>query len=410
MDLFRRSDGRTAPLLLSSSILSGVLAAVGCASPGPPRAPSLRLPQPVRNLTVARIGNTVELHFTAPSNSTDKLPLRAPTIPGQLCRQLDHQPCIPVPASKTSVATAGPKDTKNLVTWTDTLPPDLAQGSPHLLAYRVEFFSPTGRSAGPSDPAFTATGTPPAPVEDLHAQGSRLGIVLQWNPSPLTGNLQPGDLLLKREDLAPPPPKAPKPSTTPTPTPTKPSKHTSASTSSIVWLETPAPTGPTPPGSTLDTTALPGTPYRYSAQRRETLHLGAHAIELRSALSAPIAITLHQIYPPPAPTGLTAAGFFPTTPTGASSDFAVDLIWQPINDTNLIAGLAGYNLYREPLDAANQPTAPPTQLNTAPILLPSFHDTTANSTTPYRYTVTAIDTQGNQSPAATVQLQPSAPQ
>jgi hypothetical protein len=404
MDLFRRSDGRTASLLFRCVALGAALAAVGCASPGPPRAPSLNLPEPVRDLAVTRIGNTVELRFTAPSRSTDKLPLRGGKIAGQLCRQLEHQPCLPVAASKTTVAAANSNAKHNIVTWTDTLPADLLQGSPRLLAYRVEFFSAAGRSAGTSAPAFTATGPPPAPVEDLHAEGSRLGVVLGWNAS-----AQPGDILLQRIDLAPAHPKQ-----------NKTSKSPSAATPSIVWLGTHGATdSASQPNRTLDTTALPDTPYRYSAQRRVTLQLGDRSIELRSALSAPVTFILREVYPPLAPTGLTAVGFFanaPSAPTGASSAFAVDLIWQPVDDTGLLAGLSGYNVYREPINAIGEPaatgnsTAPPTRLNTAPIPLPSFHDTTANPTVRYRYSVTAIDAKGNESPAVTVLLEPSAAQ
>ena len=404
MDLFRRNDGRIASLLIRYVAFAAVLAAVGCASPGPPRAPSLGLPQPVRDLAVTRIGDTVELRFTAPSRSTDKLPLRGGKVTGQLCRQLERQPCLPVSSSKTTVATAGPGGKHNLVTWTDTLPASLAQGSPRLLGYRVEFFSAASRSAGASAPAFTAAGSPPAPVDGLHAEGSRLGVVLGWNAS-----AQTGDVLLRREDLAPTHPKQ-----------QKPSSSASAAAPSIVWLGTQGPTdSASQPNRTLDTTAAPDTPYRYSAQSRVTVRLGDNSIELRSLFSAPVTFTLREIYPPLAPTGLTAVGFFasaPSAPTGTSPAFAVDLIWQPVDDTGLLAGLAGYNVYREPLNASGEPAAtsnpaaPRTRLNTAPIPVPSFHDTTANPTPRYRYSVTAIDAKGNESPAVTVLLEPSAAQ
>jgi len=393
MDLSHRSDGRTASLLLRYAAFAAILTIFGCASPGPPRAPTLNLPQPVRDLNVTRIGDTVELHFTAPSRTTDKLPLRSATVTGQLCRQLEHQSCLPVATSKTAVATANSNDQNNIVTWTDTLPTDLAQGPPRLLAYRVEFFSPTGRSAGPSAPAFTAAGSTPAPVEDLHAEGSRLGVLLAWAPS-----THPGDVLLRREDLAP----------------SKPKPHNnlpgpaSSSQPPILWLQTHAPNDSAAPQTrTLDTTALPDTPYRYNAQRRMALQLGDHSVELRSALSPPTTFTLREIYPPPAPTGLNAVGFFASEATGTPPAFAVDLIWQPIDETGLFAGLAGYNVYREPLNTTGDTATPRTRLNTAPIPTPAFHDTTANPATRYRYSVTAIDTKGNESRAVTVLLEPS---
>ncbi len=383
MDSYRRSGQRTSSILRYLA-LSAAFTLVGCASPGPPHAPSLHLPQPVRDLTATRIGNTVELHFTAPSNSTDKLPLRAATIPGQLCRQLPHQPCIAVPSSRTSVANSN--GDHNIVTWTDPLPPSLTEGPPQLLAYRVEFFSPANRSAGPSAPAFTATGPAPSPVENLQATGSRLGIILQWNSSPSTG-----EVVLRREDLAPAKPKHP--------------EHPAAQPS-IVWMQTNDSNSTIPQQDrTLDTAALPDTPYRYTAQRRSTLQLASHSIELRSDLSTPIDFTLLKVYPPPAPTGLNAAGYFGETP----QSFAIDLVWQPIVEAGLITPLAGYNLYRETLNArkALGETAQRTRLNTSPIPQPAFHDTTANPATLYRYSVTAVDARGNESPATTALVQPS---
>lgn len=353
--------------------VSAALTIAGCASPGPPRAPSLQLPQPVRNLTVQRIGNTVELHFTTPTNSTDKLRLRGSAVSGKLCRELPHQACLTV-SPRTSVASSASHDPHHLMTWTDTLPPALTGGPTELLTYRVEFFSPANRSAGPSNEAFTSTGQAPSPVENLHAEGSRLGTILQWTPSPTQG-----DVVLRRETLSPIQPKS------------KP----------VVWLQTNDSTSQT--NRTLDTTALPATTYRYTAQRRSTLHLGDHMIELRSELSSPIVFTLSEIYPPPTPTGLTAAGY--STDTSA---FAIDLIWQPVNEAGLITPLAGYNLYRETINAAGEASSPRSQLNTTPIPQPSFHDATANPAATYRYRVTAIDAKGNQSSATILVVPPSA--
>ena len=392
MAMSQGSDRRTTSLLIRFAAFAAILASIGCASPGPPRAPTLSLPEPVRDLAVNHIGNTVELHFTAPARTTDKLPIGGGTVTGQFCRQLDHQPCVTVPSSKATLDTVGPKGTRDNATWTDTLPADLVQGSPRLLAYRVEFFSPAGRSGGLSAPAFTLAGPAPAPVVDLHAEGSRLGVVLSWNAS-----AQAGEVLLRREDLAPADTKANK----------TPGSH-NATASPIVWLRTHDPNDSAPtPNRTLDTSAHPGTPYTYTAQRSLTVQLGGHSIEVRSALAAPLHFTLREIYPPLAPTGLTAVGFFADASTGTSAPFAVDLIWQPTDDTGLLATLAGYNIYRETLSTAGESTTPRTRLNTSPIPMPSFHDTTANPAKRYRYSVSAIDAKGNQSPAVTVLLESS---
>jgi hypothetical protein len=381
MDLYRRSS-QTSASNARYLALSAALILTGCASPGPPHAPSLKLPQPVRDLTATRIGNTVELHFTAPSNSTDKLPLRGPALSGQLCRQLPHQPCLPG-SPRISVTIPNSNDNHNLVTWTDTLPPALTQSPPQLLTYRVEFFNPSNHSAGPSNQAFTASGQAPAPVQNFQAQGSRLGIILQWTPSP-------GEVVLRREVLTPIKPIVSEPPTTKT----KAAPFT-------VWLQTND--SNESQAHTLDTAALPDTPYQYIAQRRTTIHLANHSIELRSDLSTPVNFTLVRIYPPPSPTGLTAAGYFSGTPPA----FAVDLVWQPVNEAGLITPLAGYTIFRETLNSAAQSTVSRVQLNTSPILQPAFHDATASPSATYRYIVTAIDARGNQSAATAVVLQPS---
>ena len=418
--------------------LAAALALAGCASPGPPQAPSLHLPQPVSDLTAQRIGDTVQLHFTAPSQSTDKLALRG-SIPGEFCRQLPQQKCIAVPSSKVSIQAGNSGDkgqsqgvngstpAKTQITWIDKLPPKLASGPVQLLTYRVEFFSPAQRSAGLSNPAYTSTGPAPAPVTGLRAQGTRLGILLRWNPAPpakaafASGSAQ---VVLEREDLSPVKPKArpkaqakPQPPAQPNSQPEAKSKTKSKGKSksksksksnantaaqpapankparpNVVWLQANAAetssgqAGGDNSPQTLDTSVQPDRIYRYTAERRLTLHLpeteGMHkkispaavTVQLRSAPSTPVVFTLLQVFPPPPPTGLTVAAYFNPTPSGTPSSFAVDLIWQPIDATGLMTPLAGYNVYRQRLDAGLHPIAASRQLNTAPLPTPAFHD------------------------------------
>ena len=352
----------------------GALLLAGCASPGPPRPPSLGLPQPVRDLAAARAGDSVELSYTVPWQSTDKLPLRGATVRGVLCREVEHQGC-------TVVAGLAPElhGQHNLATWHDSLPSALASGPPRLLSYRVEFFNDTGRSAGPSDAAITVAGSAPEVVNDFHAEGSRLGVVLRWDAAPAAE----GEVILKREDLTPE-----------SATATQAGKRDKPR---VVWLQSNATAG-----STLDATAQPGTPYRYTAVRQRVAQLGGSNLHYRSAASAPIEFALLTIYPPPVPTGLTAAGF---APDGGS--YAVDLVWQPVDDAGQIAGLAGYNVYREPLDAASRSAGERIRLNAQPVPLPAFHDATAQTMQRYRFSVTAVDNRGNESAAQSFVLEPS---
>ena len=382
MTLLRSSNPSSALLLATCSAL-----AIGCASPGPPRPPSLRLPQPVHDLTVRRSGDAVELSFTVPWQSTDKLPLPHTSVHGVLCRETEHQGCVAVAGLTRSILS--PLGEHNLVTLHDTLTPKLCSGPPRLLSYRIEFFSDTGRSAGKSEAAYTVAGSTPLRVTDLHAEGSRLGVVLSWTPAPA----EEGEVLLRREDIAPSSSIAKKTTAAAMP---KTGKHED---SNIVWLEANA-----SEGRTLDTTAKPSVPYRYTAVRQRIAQLGGHKLPYRSIDSAPVAFTLHQIYPPPAPSGLTATGF--ASANGGS--FAVDLVWQPVDDAGLLAGVAGYNIYRQPLDVESHSSRQASRLNPAPVPLPSFHDATAQPGRRYAYSVTAVDNVGNESAAAIFVVEPPA--
>jgi hypothetical protein len=350
--------------------------AAGCASPGPPRPPSLGLPEPVKDLRVQRSGDVVELSFHAPDRSTDKEPLPVTGVQGIVCREVEGQACITV-AGLTALVAPVPHGTKKLpgpgewMTLHDALPPELTRGRDRFVGYRVEFFNASGRSAGKSVAAYTVAGVAPAQVLGLKVEGSRLGVALRWQP-------QPGEasVLLHREEVSPR--VAAKP------------KSKAEAMAADEWLDTHAVTGGFEGDETLDATAEPDVAYRYMAVRQREVSLGGHTVEVRSSPSTPVTFTLRPVYPPPAPTGISAAGF------ATASGYAVDLIWQPVDDP----GLAGYNVYR--MDAGGARV----KLNAAPVVSPAFHDAGAVAGTAYRYAVTAIDGRGNESPAVMVTVGP----
>jgi hypothetical protein len=355
---------------------------VGCASPGPPKPPSLHLPRPANDLTAQRIGDTVELRLVAPMRSTDGLPLPAAALTVRVCRQLEHAACAPLPALTRSAmpSTATQPDAMTIV---DPLPAPLTTGAPRLLGYRVTLANAAGRDAGPSPLAFTVAGAAPSPVAGLTAEGSRLGAVLRWQPAPPDA-APPSQVILTREDT----------------TASKASGKGGKPARPVDLAANAA------DSQTLDTGVTPGVAYRYTAERRATVHLGGRTLELRSAASDGVMLTLALRYPPLPPTGLVAAGFATeangTTPTG----FAVDLNWQPVDEPGLLAGLAGYNVYREALSANGEPAGARGKLNQQIVAIPAFHDATAAAGTSYRYSVTAVDGSGNESAATTVVFPP----
>jgi len=352
---------------------------LGCASPGPPRAPSLHLPGRVTGFSAERRGDTVVVRFTTPQQTTDKGPLRGP-VKASLCRAVGDGPCHPTSSFPGKVIVAGQ------VEWVDGLPPELAAGTLRRLAYRVELFNAQDRSAGPSDPVFVAGGETPRRVEALRAEGSHGGIVLHWVPEAQVS----GEVLVEREALNPAPAKkAPKTaSSAPKGHAALPASMGQSKDEGTVWLHAADGAGGGDGGGMIDTTASADEPYRYTAVRSRSVMIDGRKLEMRSGPSAAVEITLRAVFPPAVPQGLLAAGF----PVEGSDAIAVDLVWQP----NAESDLAGYNVYRQADDGAA------VKLTAKPVALPAFHDATAAHGVSYRYTVTAVDAKGNESAASAV--------
>jgi hypothetical protein len=374
--------------------LSGGLAVFacffGCASPGTPRAPSLHLPAKVKSLSAERRGNTVVVRFTTPERTTDDQPITAPVI-ASLCRAVADGACAATSSFTGKVKIAGP------VEWVDVLPSGLAAGAPRRLTYRVELFNADGRSAGSSAPAFVAAGEAPHAVEALQAEGSHAGIVLRWTPEAKAT----GEVLVKRNDLAAPPKAQPVKKAEPAAKSVGGRKiHSSAPAKagvgaskdeSTVWLHAADGAPGQDSGGLVDATAKADEPYRYTAVRRRSVTLDGHDLEMWSEASKGAEITLTDVFPPGVPQGLVVAGF----PVEGSDTLAADLAWQPDAESDL----AGYNVYRQTLTADGSAGAA-VKLNATLVALPSFHDATVARGVAYRYTVTAVDSKGNESAAS----------
>ena len=204
--------GRASNLTFAASSLIFAALLTGCANPGPPRPPSLRLPDMVSDLSAERIGDRVRLHWTAPSRTTEGLDIQG-SLAAEICRSAGSPPPKTIAAAKklapACIAVQKTPTSPGAASVWDDLPQALLADPVDLLTYRIEILNAAGRSAGVSNAAaFAASGAAPAPVASLTASASEAGGVLRWKKQ------EGGEALLvdlTRTDLAhsPSPPRRP---------------------------------------------------------------------------------------------------------------------------------------------------------------------------------------------------------
>ena len=335
----------------------------GCASPGSPQPPSLHLPRPVSDLKAQRVGDIVQLRWTMPGDTTDGLALegqRKVTV----CRRVGVGICVPVQSFA--------EMPKAKIAIEDVLPPAVVKSSPELLAYEVEVVNLAGRSAGGSNPAYTAGGAVPDPVSGLQAVVTEHGVVLHWEQASDVSVNAGAEILLRRERSQ---------SATAVKKSTDPVNPLAAqSESDVQMLRVHADAG-----GTLDAGAVFGEQYTYTVQRVKRLVLVGQSVELRSEPSAAVNVDVRDVFPPQAPQGLAAAE--PMRESDGS--LAIDLSWE----ANAEPDLAGYFIYRR--DTSTRANAMP--INAQMLPAPAFHDTAILAGHTYEYFVIAVDKSGNRS-------------
>jgi hypothetical protein len=311
------------------------------------------------------VGDRVELKFTLPQRTTDSLPIREAGVKATLCRGGEGQPCDAVTALQNVALTVdkGASAADRVVTWHDELPANAATGDSKLLLYRVQLSNLEGKTAGWSDPAYTAAGKTPVAVTGLRAEATRAGVLLRWQPAAAAAQ---DEVLLRREIVTP-------------------AAGAKREATEPVWLESHASAE-----ETIDSSASEDTGYRYAAVRRRVVQLGEHKVELRSALSSEVLITWRNAFPPVAPVGLSAAPF------SEGGAFAVDLVWEPVQEP----GLKGYVVTRQADGGVVEKLTP------EPVALPAFHDASAKQGVGYRYSVRAVSAKGVEGSEATVVVGP----
>ena len=419
----RRGSAVAAGVALASALLSG------CASPGPPLPPSLKLPEIVTGLTASRVGDEVRLRWTTPSRTTDKLLIAGPVV-AEICRETPAvAPSAPAKAAQNSAMSVGKNAasapcspvllrvqvTPGASEAVDVLPASLTAAPARLLAYRVQLRNAAGRTAGASPAVFAASGPAPQAVEDLRGKATKAGVVLEWKAEAQeTGNREQGtegteSIELDRTIL--------QPATANTTTTTA---STSPTTTAGSGLERKGglPGATKEPsesrfraggeladaGGTVDRTALIGHAYRYTAQRVRSVELGGQKLELRGVASVEVTVAMKDVFPPGAPVGLVAVPGFAGEPsvgqapgqsaaqTGEQAQKpAIDLSWEP----DLEPRIAGYRIYRRDLDG--NAASVWKQLGSELVPVAAYRDLSVVAGRRYAYRVTAVSAAGNES-------------
>ena len=392
----RSARRRVAPSLLS---LTAFLC-VACASPGPPKPPSLDLPQLVKDLSAERVGSQVLLHWTTPTRTTDDREIKG-AMTAELCRETGASPSTPA-AKLTACASvrrlsvvSGPS------TAVDDLPPVLQADPVMLITYKVKIFNSTGHSAGNSTAAaYAAAGQAPPPLAALQVTGAEKGAILEWQ----SAATNPADTVdFKRTDLSAPATTVKKAKPAPAPSPGKkkpaqPKKSGEESPNEVHLRASDTPASPSAAtAGTIDTSAVMGDTYTYVAQRVRAVQIGSHQLEIQSQPSTPATLVMRDTFPPKTPTGLeTISGTAASDSTDATALAApyIDLSWEPNGETDL----AGYRVYRQLAAPDGSPQGPLARLTALPIAVPAYRDVAVKAGQGYIYSVTAVDAAGNESP------------
>ncbi len=403
----RRALPRT---FAASSVFFAALLA-GCANPGPPRSPSLQLPEMVSDLSAERIGDRVHLRWTTPSRTTDGLDIKG-ALAAEICRSAGAPPPKTNAASKKAppacIAVQKVPTSPGAASAWDDLPQALLADPVGLLTYRIQILNAAGRSAGASSSAaFAASGAAPAPVDSLTASASEAGGVLTWKAH------DGGEALLvdlARTDLAQrnsPSAAGARRSSAPVAAPARHGKgarsnQADADFGEIHLRARAEATVAAADGlaGTVDTSAEMGENYRYVAEQVRVVTLDGRTLEIRSQPTVPVTLAMRDTFPPKAPTGLATIPGETEALNGSSAISYIDLSWEPNSEPDL----AGYFVYRQLARPNGDPQGPLGKMTPLPIAAPAYRDVAVAPGQRYIYLVTAVDASGNESaPSAKAQ-------
>ena len=337
-------------------VAGACLLLASCAQTGPPLPPSLELPRPPSDLRVARKGNVVTLIWSDPQLTTDRQTVRYLGAT-RICRSNAEEitECgspvgeVPAPAGRTPHPQQPTSQTA-----ADTIPLSLEEQNPTGdITYAVEVLNRDGRSAGLSNRVHIPAAPIFPPPLDLAAELSGRGVTLTWTAiAEAIPGVQHHYRIYRREEGA--------------------DKDT---------VTGEIPLGAPGPVHYLDSSFEWEKTYFYRITVVSVVPRSKGEARVEGEDSSPIRVVAHDIFPPAVPTGMQAVA------SGEGQTVFVDLIWAPVTDQDL----AGYNVYRREPDGAA------VKLNADLAKAPAYRDNTAVTGKSYLYSVSSVDTRGNES-------------
>jgi hypothetical protein len=238
---------------------------------------------------------------------------------------------------------------------------DFAQHAGSVVIYIVRTLASPKKSSENSNAAVVSVQPAPQAIDGLKADVTPAAVVLAWTPpKPLVDSTPTiaGYRVYRAEAAA-------------------------TATAENPLLKSPlAQIGETPPDSQSfrDSQFNFGVTYVYSVRG-----FAQYPAETLGSTDSNLAIiTPRDTFPPAAPQGLIAV----LVPAQGNVPAHIELSWAISPETDL----GGYNVYR-----TEQAGVPPTRLNTELLLTPAFRDMNVQSGHVYSYTVTAVDSSGNES-------------
>ncbi len=379
--------GSWGPRFALAATASGWLVLLaGCGLAANPQPPTLWLPTPVKDLTATRVGDEVHLHWTMPKETTDKVMLKGDQR-AHFCWEREapiaEKPAATGKARSGKVGAPAPKigpdpcralademfPPDKPADFTVKMPAEFVAGAPQAVAFFVELQNHAGKTAGPSNAAWVATGAAPPGVTGLRLETRAEGVVLHWDGAAPQAQmvLRIHRTLVRRAGA-------------PGPAATKSSGANGGPSPEEQVLEVDL--DKVDPGVALDHDVVLDHEWKYWVERVLKGEIDKHALETAGQPSQTVTIDAKDVFPPAVPAGVAAVA--------DAEARAIDLSWTPDTD----ADLAGYVVYRRDVTAG---TAMERISGKSLVAPPSFGDTTVAAGHRYAYAVSAVDRDGNES-------------